>query len=307
MNSLQLTKPWVQFKSELQDIIKKGEALKNIAINSLWEFQQQEAKRIAWDRDVFALIKESSSNEINPMVIELNNEADNNFNVPNDLFPLKDLIFQFKGRIQIKTQYLFLKMRILDVCDLIVRPNDVNLDERSFLTLKQKQQFILDKLFVLYDDNYYPIEEILYCNGIKLNRGGEANELVEILENNGYVEPRRHVGSKVHAKLTVRGYMFIEEVRQPAVENYNDIHFSPSELVQKMDEIKDDLNKLGLGHEILYNELEELTNLYKTLNKKNWGQLLKGKLLDIAIGKLVDNTTISFVYEALTDHKLKLL
>lgn len=307
MNRIKLTKTWETFKAELQEMIEKGEALKNAAINSLEEFQQQESKRIAWDQKVFALIKESCSNDINPMAIELNNIAANNFNVPNDSFPLKELIFQFKGRLQIKTQYLFFKMRILDVCDLIVCPENVYIAERSHLTLKQKQQFILDKLFALYDDNYYPIEEILHGNGVNLNREGEANELVEILENNGYVEARRFAGSKVHAKLTVVGYMFIEEAHQPATENYNDIHFSPSELVQKMDEIKDELDKLGLGHEILYNEMEELKNLYKTLNKKNWGQLLKGKLLDIAVGKLVDNATISFVYEALTDHKLKLL
>jgi hypothetical protein len=73
-----------------------------------------------------------------------------------------------------------------------------------------------------------------------------------------------------------------------------------------MDDIKTTLDRLNLGHEILYNEMQELKGLYNKLSHKNWGQLLKGKLVDIAISKMVDMKTLEFVYKELTDHVLKL-
>ncbi|MDB4925526.1 MAG: hypothetical protein JWR23_1582 [Mucilaginibacter sp.] len=52
--------------------------------------------------------------------------------------------------------------------------------------------------------------------------------------------------------------------------------------------------------------MQELKDLYNKLSHKNWGQLLKGKLIDIAISKAVDMKTLEFVYKELTDHVLKL-
>jgi len=305
-NQLIFIKPWDQFQTELNQFVVIGNELKAQPATSNDDYNALDEKRRSWEKDIFAWLKSSFSNEINPMAIELNNVMANNFTVPSNTLVLKDQLFQFKGRIMQVNNYLLFKERILDVCDAIVRPDEQKINERAGFTLKQKQQFILEKLFDLYDDHFYPLEEILAGNGIKLNRNNEAVELAEILENLGYVEISQYAGQKASAKLTAEGAMFIEESRQPVREDYNDIDFSAAELTQKIDEIKSELTRLGLGHEILYDEMQELKELYKTLNKKNWGQLLKGKLLDIAISKAVDNATLEFVYKELTTHFLKL-
>jgi len=307
INQLILTKPWQQFSTELYQYVEKGNSLKDQPANTVEEFAELETKRLSWDKEVFEWLKESFSNAVNPMVIELHNAAANSFNIPNTSYPLKELLFQFRGRILTKINWLILKERVLNVSDAIVRPDEQLLNERAGMTLKQKQQFILEKLFDLYDDNYYPVDEILNGNGVKLNRNSEAGELATMLEGMGYLDTQQFVGQKIGAKLTTKGAIMIEESREPANENYDDIKFTSSELAQKMEEIKAELNKLGFGHEILYDELQELKNLYTTLNKKNWGQLLKGKLFDVAVSKAVDNATIAFVYKELTNHVFKLL
>jgi hypothetical protein len=197
--------------------------------------------------------------------------------------------------------------RILSVSDAIINPETFNLEERATMTIKQKREFILKKLYDLYDDLYYPLDDILKGNSIEMKRTSEAGEIATMLENSGYVDQIGGMGSSVRIRLTAEGAQMVEETLAPTVENYDDIRYSYAEMSAKIDEIREELKKSDLGHEILYNELQELKELYLTLNKKSWGQLLKGKLFDIALGKLVDNATIALVYEAITDHKLKLL
>ena len=75
---------------------------------------------------------------------------------------------------------------------------------------------------------------------------------------------------------------------------------------ERVDEILENLKKLGYGQEIIFDEIQELKELYGKLNKKNWGQVVKGKLVDLALAKLVENDTISYIYEKLTNHTLRL-
>lgn len=63
-----------------------------------------------------------------------------------------------------------------------------------------------------------------------------------------------------------------------------------NELNKALEKILEDLNLLKLGQELTYNEFkpefEELKDLYY-LNKKNWVQLLGGKLLEMTAGGIV--------------------
>ncbi|AWW31006.1 hypothetical protein DN752_13220 [Echinicola strongylocentroti] len=58
---------------------------------------------------------------------------------------------------------------------------------------------------------------------------------------------------------------------------------------EDIDKIFEELQKQGKGQEIIYDDLmaefEELKELISTLNKKNLGQLLKGKLMDWGISQ----------------------
>lgn len=78
------------------------------------------------------------------------------------------------------------------------------------------------------------------------------------------------------------------------------------EIDNKLDQVLQHLEKLGLGQEIIFNEIDELRN-HTDLKKKNWKQLLKGKLIDISIAKITDNKTIEWIYKTLTDENFQLL
>jgi len=45
---------------------------------------------------------------------------------------------------------------------------------------------------------------------------------------------------------------------------------------------------------------------FNTLNNKNWSEVVKGKLIDLALGKLVENDTLKYIYKELTNQTLQL-
>ena len=52
---------------------------------------------------------------------------------------------------------------------------------------------------------------------------------------------------------------------------------------------------------------KKLRNLQTKLPKKTWGQLLKGKLLDLALSEIISKETATYIYENLTNDHFKLL
>ena len=66
------------------------------------------------------------------------------------------------------------------------------------------------------------------------------------------------------------------------------------------------LIKQGFGQEILFNELQELKDLYPKLNKKNWGQILKGKLVDLGISQIINQEMAEMIFKGLTEQVLHL-
>jgi hypothetical protein len=67
----------------------------------------------------------------------------------------------------------------------------------------------------------------------------------------------------------------------------------------KLNEIAEQLQNLGYGQEIIFDEIESLKNHFN-LGKKNWFQLLKGKLIDLTIEKMLDKTIIVSVFSTLS-------
>ncbi len=73
-----------------------------------------------------------------------------------------------------------------------------------------------------------------------------------------------------------------------------------SKLHSKLNEIIDQLNKQGLGQEIIFEEIESLKNHFN-LGKKTWFQLLKGKLIDLTIKEVLNKTIVAAIYDNLSD------
>jgi len=63
---------------------------------------------------------------------------------------------------------------------------------------------------------------------------------------------------------------------------------------------------LDIGNEIIYNELQELKDLYQKLSKKQWTQILVGKLIDLSIKGAVGNDFLNKIYKDLTGNTFHL-
>lgn len=61
------------------------------------------------------------------------------------------------------------------------------------------------------------------------------------------------------------------------------------------------------GQEIIFEEIQDLKEQLKSLKKKNWGELLKGKLFDLSLSKIISLEGFSLFYEIITGDKLNFL
>lgn len=168
-------------------------------------------------------------------------------------------------------------------------------------TISDKNDFVLSKLNSLFGDEMYSIERILEFNNIKY-RDKESREIAEDLHRRGYVILKERYGDLDKVKISVKGASYIERKNQRNKNNK-----IKSELDKKLDNIIDHLGKLGHGQEIIFNEIDELRDLQYNLPKKTWAQLLKGKLIDLALSKIISTETASSVYEYLVNSNFQLL
>ncbi|MGK0447792.1 MAG: hypothetical protein ACJA2M_001571 [Polaribacter sp.] len=73
-----------------------------------------------------------------------------------------------------------------------------------------------------------------------------------------------------------------------------------SDLHNKLNDILDRLEKQGFGQQIIFEEIEDLKNHFD-LGKKNWFQLLKGKVVDLTLKKVLDKTIVKEIYNQLSE------
>lgn len=171
----------------------------------------------------------------------------------------------------------------------------------SIKSVSDKTDFLLSKLNSVFGDEMYSIEQIFTLNNIK-HRDNETREIAEDLSKRGYIILKdQYIGSD-KVKISVKGARYIERKHRADKTSKN-----KNELDQKIDIILEQLIKLGYGQEIIFNEIDELRALQHKLSKKSWSQLLKGKLIDLALDKLITVDIAKSVYEYLTSNNFKLL
>lgn len=102
------------------------------------------------------------------------------------------------------------------------------------------------------------------------------------------------------------GFLELFNSLKDGVTDYNQITESQNEINNKIDEIIAILEKQNFGQEILFNELQELKELYPKLSKKNWGQILKGKLIDLGFAQIINQEIAEKIFTELTNQVLRL-
>lgn len=297
---------WDDFSNQIDTFATEAKSISTIenTIKTEQEFEKVKTDIKDWSDRCYEFLKSSFDNERNEFASSFHYAKHDRFHIGNQKKDFQQIKKEAFEDFNVKASTLVYYKRILSISDAIIKPEIVELTNRNAYTTEQTLELILDKLYDLYDNSYHSISTILEGNGIKQKRHGEDRELLKMLEDSGYV-------SAVHMRdsagqLTLSGKLYIEEKRKSHKENYNDINKSQEEINGRVDEIIEKLTKLGYGQEIIFDEIQELKELYTTLNKKNWGQVVKGKIVDLALSKLVENDTLSYIYEKLTDHTLRL-
>ena len=301
---MKLSESWDKFKSQLDDYINEGNELSKINVESETDLNDLTEKFKDFNKRCFTFLQNSFEGENNEYAYGFYNERPQRYNLAGsrkDFTQQKKEIFEdIKAKISILPYY----KKILSISDVVTKPDLLELQERNRYSTEQILELILDKLYELYDNHYHSISTILNGNGIIIKRHGEEREYLKTLENLGYVNVM-HTRDVV-GQLTLDGKIYVENKRKSYKENYDDISSDKELIGSIIDEVLAELKKVGIGQEILFEELQELKELYSKLNKKNWGQIVKGKLIDLALSKLVENDTISYIYEKLTSHHLRL-
>lgn len=108
----------------------------------------------------------------------------------------------------------------------------------------------------------------------------------------------------IYVKINSIGQEYVESLTE--ISNEKGTKTEEVIILKKLEEIKDWLKTIGLGQEIIFEEIDELKDNLKNLNKKNWIQLLKGKLIDFGISEVLDKETINKIYNYITNTKLEL-
>lgn len=102
------------------------------------------------------------------------------------------------------------------------------------------------------------------------------------------------------------GFLKLFESLTDRVTDYNKISESQKEINDKIDEVILTLKNQNYGQEILFDELQELKELYPKNSKKNWGQLLKVKLIDLAVDQIINPEIAKSIFMAITNQTLQL-
>lgn len=208
---------------------------------------------------------------------------------PSKIFLEKTRISGFNDSLHKLTGYI-------KMTESLINPDkDLNIH-----TVSDKNDFVLSKLNEVFGDELYSISTIFNLNGIKF-REDETIEIAEDLSARGYILKERY-GSTDCVKISVKGARYIERKLKIKKDKAD-----KGELDEKIDEILEHLVTLGFGQEAIFNEIDELKELQHTLSKKSWAQLLKGKLVDLTLDKLLTPEAAKSVYEYLTNVDFKLL
>ncbi|HXB42881.1 MAG TPA: hypothetical protein VNV85_02445 [Puia sp.] len=310
-NYSRLAVPFLEFKDQIIKYRDEAQKILSLPISDEDSLAMVSDQTRGWEAEVNDTLRNSFEQKENLLYREFI-ETPQEFRIPsfqNEQIkkPLGERVKVINNRLIAKKEFLDYNLKIIEACDAIKQDANVDLVQRKKYSMQEKLNFLLKKLYDLNDDASYPFEMLFVGNGIPLKNMLEVGQIATMLEDSGYVICNRGMGSEITGSITASGQIFVEEALQPYQENYDEITSDRAEIAEAIDSIKEQLINLSYGQEILFNELEELKDSYGKMNKKNWGQLIKGKLLDLALAKLVDNDTISFIYERLTGHDLHLL
>ena len=162
------------------------------------------------------------------------------------------------------------------------------------MTTKEKKEAVLRFLYDRKDENSF-IEVGNITKDHPLITSGDVSIIVDSLDRQNYISKQSSVRPP-HARISAKGAEYVEAlaVSENFLSQYKPADkISPGEqefLRDKVNELLERLKRLELGQQVIYDDLEEelqrLKELVGVLRKKDWKQMLLGKLIDAGLGSV---------------------
>lgn len=290
-----------EFKKKLEILDDEAKSLNNANYNSPEEI---ESKIEDWEKRVTNYLKTNLTPDPDDLIKVFSNYKRDHF----VLFQLKKKSYNSDN--QEKIEYIKYKFAnkiegfgiLLDYISITNKLK--NGDQIVLNTIEDKILFVLNKLYDLYGDNYYSVELILTLNEIDF-RQDEPLEIAKNLVKRDYAKRESEYIENDLIKISVKGATYIE--RKNKSKQKKRAKLEQESVDEKIDQVLKKLEKLGYGQEIIFNEINELREDSKNLSKKSFSQLVKGKVVDLALSNLINSDTAKFIYESIVDDKFKLL
>ena len=295
-----LTVPFDTFQPQIDSLLATGDGLLAEKPFSDQEYHAFKEKAADWSNQLQGLLDSSFSSREYSM--EFRN-AGRGFYVPGPQRqkPVHELIKEEQQQLRKKVMNLRYYFKIWETCDLICG-RTIDLSLRKQFSVTKRLNFLLEKLYHLDDGAYFPMSLLFEGNGIPVR---DANQMVDIgneLSGRGWVSVFGGAGPEVNVQITTAGSLYVEQNLLRYTEDYTQVPSDLAAVVEAINAIKEAVNVHSAGQQVLFEELEEMKELFTKMSKKSWGQLLKGKLVDIALDKIISIEAANFIWHSFTNH-----
>jgi hypothetical protein len=205
---------WKYFNKQINEYIKEAcnllDVRPELCSHKSYDFILSESN--SWINKCYNYLKNSFDVRENAYAEGFYNEKPYSFYLGGikgqDHFEIKEVLENLSAK---KTK-LERSLRILSVCDAVIQPELIDLPTRESYSLMDVVDLLMDKLYFLSDNFYYPIHAILRGNGIRIRDYKEFPLLIQKYETEGFIGLINT--SSICARLTPRGREIVEKKRR---------------------------------------------------------------------------------------------
>lgn len=186
--------------------------------------------------------------------------------------------------------------------DEYANPELIKLEKRENFKVEEIVNFTLRKLYVLRKaiKGNIPLYQLLGGNGITLI-GSLGDSFENYLYDRGFIE-KPYWYSDAMVQLSVEGVQYVEEnLLDDGKEFLRDSPDEMQEIITALSGIELEIKKLviigQMGSVELFEEIQDLKEALPNLKKKQWHQLLFGKVLDLLLKESIDSQTARTIFQ----------
>jgi predicted nucleotide-binding protein len=202
-----------EFEKEVANLIAKAVAIEVRTITEEAELDPYRIDVRNWIDEVSTFLHVSFTKYDNFIAFEFDEVKINSFFLQLKKREVSHVADMIKKALRTKSEALTHILKVLDVCDAIMRPEEIDLEKRAKFRVEEKLTLIMEKLYHLQGEYLYPVWQILTGNGIPMASLNDARDLTILLEQNGYAEMGHSEIGEICARLTMKGIMEIERTQ----------------------------------------------------------------------------------------------